>query len=164
VATTLIQKCFHIFFTFLIRHFPIFYPEFYIKAAHCSEPPRVRVGIPHPFMCLQRRLNEAELQMRLKKKPEAPCHSSCGTVKIPPCSKALSDEHRPKICNPSPAMVTSPYKVKNSCAERCQMFEDNNQYMGICQLSPVPFQKFTIVVVVGYFLAYYYIICSRSEH
>jgi hypothetical protein len=29
-------------------------------------------------------------------------------IKIPPCSKALSAEHRPKFCSPSPAMVTSP--------------------------------------------------------
>jgi hypothetical protein len=29
---------------------------------------------------------------------------------IPFGSKALSAEHRPKFCSPSPAMVTSPYK------------------------------------------------------
>jgi hypothetical protein len=45
-------------------------------------------------------------------KTEAPCHIWCGTIKIPPCSKALSAEHRPKFCSPSPAMVTSPYKWK----------------------------------------------------
>jgi hypothetical protein len=33
-------------------------------------------------------------------------------MKIPPCLKALSAEHRPKFCSPSPAMVTSPYKCK----------------------------------------------------
>jgi hypothetical protein len=43
-------------------------------------------------------------------KTEAPCYSRCGTIKIPPCSKALSTEHRPKFCSPSPAMVTSSYK------------------------------------------------------
>jgi hypothetical protein len=43
-------------------------------------------------------------------KIEAPCHSRCDMIKIPPCSKALSAEHRPKFCSPSPAMVTSPYK------------------------------------------------------
>ena len=31
-------------------------------------------------------------------------------IKIPPCSKALSAEHRLKFCSPSPVMVTSPYK------------------------------------------------------
>jgi hypothetical protein len=36
----------------------------------------------------------------------------CGTIKIPPCSKALSADHKPKFCSPSPAMVTSPYKWK----------------------------------------------------
>jgi hypothetical protein len=39
-------------------------------------------------------------------KAEVPCHSRCGTIKIPPCSKALSAEHRPKFCNPLPAMMT----------------------------------------------------------
>jgi hypothetical protein len=43
-------------------------------------------------------------------KTEVPCHSRCGTIKIPPCLKALSAEHRPKFCSPSPAMVKSPYK------------------------------------------------------
>jgi hypothetical protein len=28
---------------------------------------------------------------------EVPCRSSCGTIKIPPCSKGLSAEHRPKF-------------------------------------------------------------------
>jgi hypothetical protein len=34
------------------------------------------------------------------------------TIKIPSRSNALSAEHRPKICSPSPAMVISPYKSK----------------------------------------------------
>jgi hypothetical protein len=38
------------------------------------------------------------------------CHSRCGAIKIPPCSKALNAEHRSKLyrskfCSPSPAMV-----------------------------------------------------------
>ena len=41
-----------------------------------------------------------------------PFQSRCGTIKIPPCSKALSAEHRPKFCSPSPVMVTSPYNNK----------------------------------------------------
>jgi hypothetical protein len=44
------------------------------------------------------------------RKTEVPCHSRCGTIKIPSCSKTLSAEHRPKFCSPSPAMVASPYK------------------------------------------------------
>jgi hypothetical protein len=43
-------------------------------------------------------------------KTEAPCHSRCGMIKIPPCSNALSAKHRPKFCSSSPVMVTSPYK------------------------------------------------------
>jgi hypothetical protein len=31
----------------------------------------------------------------------------CGTIKIPPCSKALNAEHRPKFAALSPVMVTS---------------------------------------------------------
>jgi hypothetical protein len=26
------------------------------------------------------------------------CHSRCGTIKIPPCSKVLIVEYRPKVC------------------------------------------------------------------
>jgi hypothetical protein len=48
-------------------------------------------------------------------KPEDLCHSRCGTIKNPPCSKALSAEHKPQLGNPSPAMVPSP---KNSRAGR----------------------------------------------
>ena len=33
-----------------------------------------------------------------EKKTEAQCHNSCGMIKIPPCSKALSTEHRPFTC------------------------------------------------------------------
>jgi hypothetical protein len=33
----------------------------------------------------------------------------CGMIKIPPCLKALSAQHMPKFCSPSPAVVTSPY-------------------------------------------------------
>jgi hypothetical protein len=46
------------------------------------------------------------------KEIEDPCHTSCGTIKIPTCSKVLSAEHRSKVCSPSPAMVTSPFKSK----------------------------------------------------
>ena len=30
-------------------------------------------------------------------KTEAPCHCSCGTIKIPPCPKAGGAEHRSEI-------------------------------------------------------------------
>jgi hypothetical protein len=46
---------------------------------------RVRIGPPHPLACRKRRLNGAVLR-----KTESLCHSRCGTIKIPPCSKALS--------------------------------------------------------------------------
>jgi hypothetical protein len=51
-------------------------------------------------------------------KSEAPCHSRRGTIKIPPCSKALNAEHRPKFCSPSALMVTL---VKYSWAGRKTM-------------------------------------------
>jgi hypothetical protein len=40
-------------------------------------------------------------------KTEAPCRSRCSTIKIPPCSKALSAEHRRKLAALSPVMVTA---------------------------------------------------------
>jgi hypothetical protein len=69
---------------------------------------RVRIDPPHPLVCRKRRLNGAVLRMR-PKKTEAPCHSRCGTIKIPPCSKALRAEHRPKFFT---YMETSPLPVK----------------------------------------------------
>jgi hypothetical protein len=39
-------------------------------------------------------------------KTDVPCHSKCDSIKIPPCSKAMSAERRVKFCSPSPAMVT----------------------------------------------------------
>ena len=30
--------------------------------------------------------------------PEAPCHSNCGTIKIPTCSKVVDAEHTSKFC------------------------------------------------------------------
>jgi hypothetical protein len=58
---------------------------------------RVRIGPPHSYACRKRRLNGAVLRMRPEKlRPRV-------TIKIPPCSKALSAEHnRPKFCSPSP--------------------------------------------------------------
>jgi hypothetical protein len=33
-------------------------------------------------------------------------NSRCGTIKTPPCSKAVTAEHRTKFGSPSPVMVT----------------------------------------------------------
>ena len=41
---------------------------------------------------------------------EAPCHSRCGTIKIPPCSNAVGVGHRTQICSNSTTRVTSPYE------------------------------------------------------
>jgi hypothetical protein len=68
----------------------------------------IRINQTRPFMCRERRLNWAVPNETGK--TEVPCHNSCGTIKILPCSKVLSAEHRPKFWSPSPAMVTSPYK------------------------------------------------------
>jgi hypothetical protein len=38
------------------------------------------------------------------------CQSRCDTIKIPPTSKALNAEHRPKFYSPISAVVTSPYE------------------------------------------------------
>ena len=35
-------------------------------------------------------------------KSRDPCHSSCGTIKIPPCSNAIGAEQMPKFCSPAP--------------------------------------------------------------
>jgi hypothetical protein len=40
---------------------------------------------------------------------ETLCHNMFGTIKIPPCSKAPSAEHRTKCCNLALAMVASSY-------------------------------------------------------
>jgi hypothetical protein len=76
-----------------------------------SVPVRIRVRIDpsHPLVCCKRRLNGAVLRMETGK-TEVPCHSRCSTIKIPPCSKALSADNRPKFWSPLPAMVTSPHK------------------------------------------------------
>jgi hypothetical protein len=71
----------------------------------------VRLDPSHPLVCRKRRLNGAVLRVRLEKN-EVPFHSRCDKIEILPCSKALSAEHRPTSCSPTPAMVTSPYKWK----------------------------------------------------
>jgi hypothetical protein len=59
-------------------------------------------------------------------KTKTPCHSRCGTIKIPSCSKSLSAEHRPKFCSPSPAMVTSPHMWKNFARDVKQLVYRRN--------------------------------------
>jgi hypothetical protein len=70
---------------------------------------RVKRGPLHPLTSRKRPSIQWEPKTK-NKKTEVPCHNRCGRIKIPPCSKALSAEHRLKFCIPSPAMVTSPYK------------------------------------------------------
>jgi hypothetical protein len=50
---------------------------------------RVRIGPPHPLVCRKRRLNGAILRV-WPDKTEVPCHCKSDTMRIPPCSKALS--------------------------------------------------------------------------
>jgi hypothetical protein len=80
-----------------------------IRTYGCIIPVRIRVRIdpPHPLLCRKRRLSGAVPRMR----PEIPrSRVTAGvTLKIPPCLKALSAEHRPKFCNPSPAMVSEKF-------------------------------------------------------
>jgi hypothetical protein len=47
------------------------------------------------------------------------CPTGCGMIKIPPCSKALSEEHKPKFCCPSPVPVMSQWE--------CTTREQDNQ-------------------------------------
>jgi hypothetical protein len=72
---------------------------------------RVRIDPPHPLVCLKRRLNGRSFGWDRKNRD--PCHSRCGTMKIPPCSKALSAEHRPNTGNGDVSIL-----VKNSWAGR----------------------------------------------
>ena len=64
---------------------------------------RVRRDSPSPVFC---RTGSPSDETR---KTEALCHSRCGMIKIPPCSKVLRVVHWPQFCSPSPVMVTSPY-------------------------------------------------------
>jgi hypothetical protein len=84
--------------------------------SHWDRPVRIRVRIdpPHP-PCVVRGGPSDETW-----KTEVPCHSRCATIKMPPSLKALSAEHRPKLCRPSSAMVTSPYKWQIHSAQGAQ--------------------------------------------
>jgi hypothetical protein len=50
----------------------------------------VRIGHPHPLVC--RKVTKWGVPLDETRKMEVPCHSRCGTIKIPPCSKAMSAE------------------------------------------------------------------------
>jgi hypothetical protein len=54
---------------------------------------QIRIDHPHLHVCCMRKLNGAVLWMRPTKN-EVPYRSRFGTIKIPPCSKALRYEHR----------------------------------------------------------------------
>jgi hypothetical protein len=73
---------------------------------------RVRIDLPRPVVCRMRWLNGLVFRMRPEKPRPCVTAGVCGTIKIPPCSKALSAEHRPKFCSPSMAMATSSYMWK----------------------------------------------------
>jgi hypothetical protein len=57
---------------------------------------RVRLDLPHPHVCRKTQLVGGGPSDETGE-TEALCHSRCGTMKIPPCSKALSAEHRPNF-------------------------------------------------------------------
>jgi hypothetical protein len=71
---------------------------------------QVRIGLPHPLVSRKRRLNGGG-PLEESGKTEASFQNRCGTIKIPPCSKAMSATHRPKFGSPSPLMVTSPLEM-----------------------------------------------------
>jgi hypothetical protein len=67
---------------------------------------QVRIGPQHPLVSQSHESSPFDET----KKTKALFYSRCGMIKIPPCSKALSAEQRPKFFGPSPAIVTSPYE------------------------------------------------------
>jgi hypothetical protein len=95
---------------------------------------RIRIGPQHPLASRKRRLNGDLWGSGLEQvlhifmcvvrgdwmggpsdktgKTKVPCHNRCGTMKIFPCLKTLSTEHRSKFRSPPPAMVTFKYRCK----------------------------------------------------
>jgi hypothetical protein len=67
---------------------------------------RVRIGPLHP-PCMPQEVTDWGGPLDEAGKTEVPCHSISGTIKIPPCSKALSAELRPK-----PISVFSPNPIE----------------------------------------------------
>jgi hypothetical protein len=74
---------------------------------------RVRIEPQHPLLCWK--ANKCGSPSAGTEKNEVPCHSRCDTIKIPPCLKALSAEHRPKFCSASLIMVTPPHAERDVC-------------------------------------------------
>jgi hypothetical protein len=70
---------------------------------------RIQVGIGPPSPCVSEEAIKWGGPSDETGKTEVPYHSRCDTIKIPPCSKALSADHRPKFCSLSPVMATSPF-------------------------------------------------------
>jgi hypothetical protein len=70
-----------------------------IISSELTRPVRnwVRIDPPRPLVCCYKEATEWGSPSDETRKAEAPYHSRCGTIKIPPCSKALSAEHRPKF-------------------------------------------------------------------
>jgi hypothetical protein len=91
----------------------------------------------------KKRLAGVVLRMRSEKQKSR--HKRCGTIKIPPCSKALSAEHRPKFCSPSLVFVmwlTSPYELK--ILERD--VKQEMVYMSINKLSVMQYQDYIYIL------------------
>jgi hypothetical protein len=67
----------------------------------------------HTLVCLKKRLKWGCPSDEIGK-TKVQSHSSGDTIKIPPCSKALSAEHRPKFCSPSLLTVMMTSEVNTS--------------------------------------------------
>jgi hypothetical protein len=59
-------------------------------------------------LCVVRELIEWGGPSDETRKTETPCYNKCGTIKIPPCSKALSAENRPYFMK---MLLRSPWKL-----------------------------------------------------
>jgi hypothetical protein len=58
----------------------------------CKMRIRVKIGPQNLLVCRKRQPNG--VVFRRRPKTDAPCHSMCCTIKIPPCSNDLSAQHR----------------------------------------------------------------------
>lgn len=67
-------------------------------------------------------------------------HSTCGSVNIPTCSEVVSVEQRPKLCSPSPAIVTQnrskgtakqPLNNRQSKKQTCDKHHCTAKHQGI---------------------------------
>jgi hypothetical protein len=98
-------------------------------------------------------------------KIEAPRHTMWGTINIPPCSKALSAEHRPKFCSPSPVMITSPHEWK--ILERDETKQIINLLHVVCYCSWFHMQQFYTILIRGRrswcYRRFYSIVCRQHS-